>query len=96
MLSRILYGSEKNLLRFDMSEFSESQSVTRFVGSPPGYVGFDESRTVVEEVRKNRSCIVLFDEIEKCHPEIINLLLQIFDNGNITDSAGRKIDFKEI
>ena len=95
VLAEELFGTDKALARFDMSEFSEGHSVSKFIGSPPGYVGFNESKCVTDIIRKKRGCVVLFDEIEKCHQEVQNLLLQIFDDGCITDSSGRRIDFTE-
>lgn len=93
-LSETLFGSSKSLIRFDMSEFMEKHSVSKFIGSPPGYVGYDDGGALSERVRKNPYSVVLFDEIEKAHPEIFNILLQIFDEGMITDSSGRTVNFR--
>ena len=82
------------LLRYDMSEYQEKHSVSRLVGSPPGYVGFEEGGILVKEVRKNPNSIVLFDEIEKAHQDIYNVLLQVMDYGQLTDNQGRKADFR--
>ena len=89
-----LFDDEKHLVRIDMSEYMEKFSVSRLIGSPPGYVGYDEGGQLTEAVRRNPYSIVLFDEIEKAHPEVLNLLLQILDDGRITDSNGRTVDFK--
>ena len=82
------------MVRIDMSEYMEKFSVSRLIGSPPGYVGYEEGGQLTEAVRRNPYSIVLFDEIEKAHPEVLNLLLQILDDGRITDSNGRTVDFK--
>ncbi len=89
-----LFDDEKHMVRIDMSEYMEKFSVSRLIGSPPGYVGYDEGGELTEAVRRNPYSIVLFDEIEKAHPEVLNLLLQILDDGRITDSNGRTVDFK--
>ena len=89
-----LFDDEKHLVRIDMSEYMEKFSVSRLIGSPPGYVGYEEGGQLTEAVRRNPYSIVLFDEIEKAHPEVLNLLLQILDDGRITDSNGRTVDFK--
>ena len=89
-----LFGSFDSLLRYDMSEFSEKQSVSKFIGSPPGYVGYKESNSVVDTIRRNPYSVVLFDEIEKAHEDVLNLFLQISDTGKLTDSAGKIADFK--
>ena len=89
-----LFDNEKHMIRIDMSEYMESHSVARLIGSPPGYVGYEEGGQLTEAVRRNPYSIVLFDEIEKAHPEVLNLLLQILDDGRITDSNGRTVDFK--
>ena len=89
-----LFDDEKHMVRIDMSEYMEKFSVSRLIGSPPGYVGYDEGGQLTEAVRRNPYSIVLFDEIEKAHPEVLNLLLQILDDGRITDSNGRTVDFK--
>ena len=89
-----LFDDEKHMIRIDMSEYMEKFSTSRLIGSPPGYVGYDEGGQLTESVRRNPYSIVLFDEIEKAHPEVLNLLLQILDDGRITDSNGRTVDFK--
>ena len=93
-LAEALFQDEKKLIRVDMSEYMEKHSVSRMVGSPPGYVGYDEGGQLAEEVRKNPYSVILFDEIEKAHPDVFNVLLQVLDDGVITDSQGRKVDFK--
>ena len=89
-----LFDDKSHMVRIDMSEYMEKFSVSRLIGSPPGYVGYEEGGQLTEAVRRNPYCIVLFDEIEKAHPEVLNLLLQILDDGRITDSNGRTVDFK--
>ena len=89
-----LFDDEKHIIRIDMSEYMEKYSTSRLIGSPPGYVGYEEGGQLTEAVRRNPYSIVLFDEVEKAHPEVLNLLLQIFDDGRITDSLGRTVDFK--
>ena len=89
-----LFDDEKHMIRIDMSEYMETYSVSRLIGSPPGYVGYEEGGQLTEAVRRNPYSIVLFDEIEKAHPEVLNLLLQILDDGRVTDSNGRTVDFK--
>ncbi|MCD7813819.1 MAG: AAA family ATPase, partial [Lachnospiraceae bacterium] len=93
-LADLVFGTPHALLRFDMSEYMEKHSVSRLVGSPPGYVGYDEGGQLSEKVRRNPYSVVLFDEIEKAHPDIFNILLQVLDEGHITDAQGRRIDFK--
>ncbi|MBR3844557.1 MAG: AAA family ATPase, partial [Clostridia bacterium] len=93
-LAESMFGSENAIVRFDMSEYMEKHTVSRLVGSPPGYVGFDEGGQLTEQVRRKPYCVLLFDEIEKAHPDIFNLLLQILEDGILTDSQGRKVDFK--
>ncbi len=93
-LAEVVFGSEQSLIRVDMSEYMEKHSVSRLVGSPPGYVGYDEGGQLSEKVRRNPYSVVLFDEIEKAHPDVFNILLQVLDEGHITDGQGRKIDFK--
>ena len=93
-LAEAVFGSENALIRVDMSEFMEKHSVSRLIGSPPGYVGFEEGGQLSEMIRRNPYSVVLFDEIEKAHPDVFNILLQVLDDGHITDSQGRKIDFK--
>ncbi len=93
-LAYCLFDDETHMIRIDMSEYMEKFSVSRLIGSPPGYVGYDEGGQLTEAVRRNPYSIVLFDEVEKAHPEVLNLLLQILDDGRITDSNGRTVDFK--
>jgi ATP-dependent Clp protease ATP-binding subunit ClpC len=93
-LARILFGDEKALIRLDMSEYSEKFNISKLIGAPAGYVGYKESVYLVDQVKKHPYSIVLFDEIEKAHPDIFNLLLQILEDGHITDATGRKINFK--
>ena len=93
-LAENLFDDEKNLIRIDMSEYMEKFSVSRLVGAPPGYVGYEEGGTLTEAVRRKPYSIVLFDEIEKAHPDVFNILLQILDDGRVTDSQGRTVDFK--
>ena len=93
-LSEILFDDEKNIVRIDMSEYMEKFSVSRLIGAPPGYVGYDEGGQLTEAVRRKPYSVVLFDEIEKAHPDVFNILLQILDDGRITDSQGRTVDFK--
>ena len=93
-LSYELFDDERHIIRIDMSEYMESHSVSRLVGAPPGYVGYDEGGQLTEAVRRNPYSIVLFDEIEKAHKDVFNILLQILDDGRITDSQGRTVDFK--
>jgi ATP-dependent Clp protease ATP-binding subunit ClpC len=89
-----VFGRDKALIRVDMSEYMEKHSVSKMIGSPPGYVGYDEGGQLSERVRQNPYSVILFDEIEKAHPDVFNLLLQVLDEGNMTDSQGRKISFK--
>ncbi|AOG60260.1 ATP-dependent Clp protease, ATPase subunit ClpB [Spiroplasma helicoides] len=93
-LAKQLFSSEKKMIRLDMSEYMEKQSVSKLIGSPPGYVGYEEGGRLTEAVRRNPYSIVLFDEVEKAHPDVFNVLLQILDDGRITDSLGKTIDFK--
>ena len=93
-LASELFDDEKHIVRIDMSEYMEAHSVSRLVGAPPGYVGYDEGGQLTEAVRRNPYSIVLFDEIEKAHKDVFNILLQILDDGRITDSQGRTVDFK--
>ncbi|MFC7219197.1 ATP-dependent Clp protease ATP-binding subunit [Streptomyces polyrhachis] len=93
-LAEILFGSPDKLVRFDMSEFQEKHTVSRLVGAPPGYVGYEEAGQLTEKVRRNPYCVVLFDEIEKAHPDVFNILLQILDDGRLTDGQGRTVDFR--
>ena len=93
-LAEAMFGSENALIRVDMSEYMEGHSVSKMIGSPPGYVGFDDGGQLSEKVRQNPYSVVLFDEIEKAHPDVFNILLQVLDDGHITDSRGRKVSFK--
>jgi ATP-dependent Clp protease ATP-binding subunit ClpC len=93
-LSEFLFGSEEALISLDMSEYMEKHTVSRLVGSPPGYVGFEEGGQLTEQVRRKPYSVILFDEIEKAHPDVFNILLQILEEGRLTDAQGRKIDFK--
>jgi ATP-dependent Clp protease ATP-binding subunit ClpC len=94
-LAEFLFGDEDALIRFDMSEYMEMHSVSKFIGSPPGYVGYDEGGQITEAVRRKPYSVLLFDEIEKAHPEIQNIMLQLLDEGILTDTMGNKVDFKE-
>ena len=89
-----LFGAEENIVRFDMSEFMEAHSIAKLIGSPPGYIGFEEGGILTEKVKQNPYSIVLFDEIEKAHNDIYNILLQILEDGRLTDSSGTIVDFK--
>lgn len=93
-LAESVFGSEKAIIRVDMSEYMEKHSVSKMIGSPPGYVGYEEGGQLSERVRKNPYSVVLFDEIEKAHPDVFNILLQVLDEGHITDNNGKKVDFK--
>ena len=93
-LSEFMFGDEDNMIRLDMSEFQERHTTARLIGAPPGYVGYDEGGQLTEGVRKKNYCCVLMDEIEKAHPEIFNILLQIFDAGQLTDARGRRVEFR--
>ena len=93
-LAKAMFGSENMMIRLDMSEYMEKHTVSRLVGSPPGYVGFEEGGQLTEKVRRNPYSVVLFDEIEKAHPDVFNVLLQILEDGILTDSQGRRVDFK--
>ena len=93
-LAESLFGTEDALIRVDMSEFMESHSTAKLIGAPPGYVGYDEAGQLTEKVRRNPYSVVLFDEIEKAHPDVMNILLQVLDDGRITDSQGRLVNFK--
>ncbi len=93
-LAQSLFGGEKDLIRIDMSEYMESHSVSKLIGSPPGYVGFEEGGQLTEKIRNKPYAVVLFDEIEKAHPDVMNILLQVLDDGRLTDSNGRVVDFK--
>ena len=93
-LAAAMFGSEKALIRFDMSEYMEKHSVSRLIGSPPGYIGHEEGGQLTERVRRQPYSVVLFDELEKAHPDIFNILLQVLDDGSLTDSRGRRVDFR--
>jgi ATP-dependent Clp protease ATP-binding subunit ClpC len=93
-LAEFLFGSEKSLIRFDMSEFMEKHSVSKLIGSPPGYVGYEEGGQLTERVKRAPYSIILLDEIEKAHPDVYNILLQVFEDGQLTDGLGNTIDFK--
>ena len=82
------------MIRIDMSEYMEKHSISRLVGAPPGYVGYEEGGQLTEQVRRHPYSVILFDEIEKAHPDVFNILLQILDDGHVTDSQGRRVDFK--
>ena len=94
-LAEAVFGSEQAMIRVDMSEYMEKHSVSKLIGSPPGYVGYEEGGQLSEKVRRNPYSVLLFDEIEKAHPDVFNILLQVLDDGHITDAQGRKIDFKQ-
>lgn len=93
-LADVMFGSENALIRVDMSEYMEKHAVSKFIGSPPGYVGFEEGGQLTERIRKHPYSVILFDEIEKAHPDVFNIMLQILDDGILTDAQGRKVDFK--
>jgi ATP-dependent Clp protease ATP-binding subunit ClpC len=93
-LAEFMFNDEKSILRIDMSEYMEHHSVARLIGSPPGYVGYDEGGQLTEIVKHKPYSLILFDEIEKAHPEVFNLLLQVLDNGRLTDGKGRVVNFK--
>ena len=93
-VAEFMFGDEDNMIRLDMSEFQERHTVARLIGAPPGYIGYDEGGQLTEGVRRKNYCAILLDEIEKAHPEVFNILLQIFDAGHLTDARGRKVDFR--
>ena len=93
-LAEFMFGSEENMLRLDMSEFQERHTVARLIGAPPGYIGYEEGGQLTETVRRKSYCVILLDEIEKAHSEVFNILLQIFDDGHLSDAKGRKVDFR--
>jgi ATP-dependent Clp protease ATP-binding subunit ClpB len=93
-LAKCLFDTEENMVRLDMSEYMEKHTVARLIGAPPGYIGYDEGGQLTEAVRRKPYSVVLFDEIEKAHPDVFNVLLQILDDGRLTDSHGRTVDFK--
>ena len=94
VLSEFMFGSEDSMIKLDMSEFMEKHNVSRLIGAPPGYVGYEDAGQLTDTVRRKSYCLVLLDEIEKAHPEVFNILLQIFDDGHLTDAKGRKGDFR--
>ncbi len=94
ILSEFMFGSEDAMIRLDMSEFMEKHNVSRLVGAPPGYIGYDDGGQLTDTVRRKSYCLILLDEIEKAHPDVFNTLLQIFDDGHLTDAKGRKVDFR--
>jgi ATP-dependent Clp protease ATP-binding subunit ClpC len=94
LLAEHVYGDPEALIRVDMSEYMEKHSVSRLIGPPPGYVGYDQGGQLTEKVRRKPHCVILFDEIEKAHDDVFNLMLQLFDEGQLTDGLGRKINFK--
>ena len=94
-LAEAVFGSEQAMIRVDMSEYMEKHSVSKLIGSPPGYVGYEEGGQLSEKVRRNPYSVLLFDEIEKAHPDVFNILLQVLDDGHITDAHGRRVDFKQ-
>jgi ATP-dependent Clp protease ATP-binding subunit ClpB len=93
-LAEFLFDDEQSVIRIDMSEYQERHTVSRLIGAPPGYIGYDEAGQLTEAVRRRPYAVVLFDEIEKAHPEVLNVLLQLLDDGRLTDSKGRTVDFK--
>jgi ATP-dependent Clp protease ATP-binding subunit ClpC len=93
-LALFLFGSEKSMIRFDMSEFMEKHSVSKLIGSPPGYVGYEDGGQLTERVKRNPYSVILLDEIEKAHPDMFNILLQVFEDGQLTDGLGNRVDFK--
>ena len=93
-LAEAVFGNEESMIRVDMSEYMEKHSVSKMIGSPPGYVGHEDGGQLSEKVRRNPFSVILFDEIEKAHPDVFNILLQVLDDGHITDSQGRRVDFK--
>ena len=94
VLSEFMFGSEEAMIKLDMSEFMEKHNVSRLIGAPPGYVGYEDAGQLTDTVRRKSYCLILLDEIEKAHPEVFNLLLQIFDDGHLTDAKGRRVDFR--
>jgi ATP-dependent Clp protease ATP-binding subunit ClpB len=93
-LAEFLFNNENNMVRIDMSEYQERHTVSRLIGAPPGYIGYEESGQLTEAVRRKPYSVVLFDEIEKAHPDVFNILLQVLDDGRLTDNKGRSVDFK--
>ena len=95
-LAQALFDAEENMVRLDMSEYMERHSVSKLLGAPPGYVGYEEGGQLTEAVRRKPYSVVLFDEIEKAHPDVFNALLQLLDDGRLTDAQGRVVDFKNV
>jgi ATP-dependent Clp protease ATP-binding subunit ClpC len=93
-LAEVMFGSQDNVVKIDMSDYMERHNVSRLVGSPPGYVGYEEGGQLTETVRRKSYCVILLDEIEKAHPEVFNILLQILEDGHLTDAKGRRVDFR--
>src|SRR5213076_1861614 len=93
-LAEFLFDDEQALVSIDMSEYQEKHTVSRLIGAPPGYVGYDEAGQLTEAVRRRPYSVVLFDEVEKAHPEVLNVLLQLLDDGRLTDAQGRTVDFR--
>src|SRR5213075_3092722 len=93
-LAEFLFNDSRKLIRIDMSEYMERHAVARLIGAPPGYVGYEEGGQLTEQVRRNPYSVVLLDEIEKAHPEVFNILLQVMEDGQLTDSQGRTVDFR--
>ena len=93
-LAEFLFDDEKAMVRIDMSEYMEKHAVSRLIGAPPGYVGYDEGGQLTEAIRRRPYAVVLFDEIEKAHPDVFNILLQVLDDGRLTDGKGRTVDFR--
>src|SRR3712207_4891882 len=93
-LAEFLFDDEQALVRIDMSEYQEKHTVSRLIGAPPGYVGYDEAGQLTEAIRRRPYAVVLFDEVEKAHPEVLNVLLQLLDDGRLTDAQGRQVDFR--
>jgi len=94
VLAEFMFGAEDAMIKLDMSEFMEKHNVSRLIGAPPGYVGYDDAGQLTDTVRRKSYCLILLDEIEKAHPEVFNMLLQIFDDGHLTDAKGRRVDFR--
>jgi ATP-dependent Clp protease ATP-binding subunit ClpC len=94
ILAEFMFGSQDSMIRLDMSEFMEKHNVSRLVGAPPGYIGYDDGGQLTDAVRRKSYCLILLDEIEKAHPDVFNMLLQVFDDGHLTDAKGRKVDFR--
>ena len=93
-MAEFLFGSEKSLLRFDMSEYMEKHAIAKMIGSPPGYVGHEEGGQLTERIKRKPYSVILLDEIEKAHPDILNILLQVLEDGMLTDAYGEVVDFR--